>query len=139
MRRFAGIDMLSDRIPDETAILAFRHLLEMNDLGKQIFELIKADLKADGMAMEQGTIIDATLIAAPNSTKNKKGERDPEMHQAKKGNQWHFGMKVHMGVDRDNGLIHSVETTAANVHDLTPAADLLQEEEKVGYADATYQ
>jgi IS5 family transposase len=139
MRRFAGIDMISDRIPDETTILAFRHLLEKNDLGKQIFEVVKAHLKANGMAMKQGTIIDATLIAAPSSTKNKKGERDPEMHQTKKGNQWYFGMKVHIGVDKDNGLIHSVETTAANVHDLTAAADLLHGEEKVVYADAGYQ
>lgn len=91
------------------------------------------------MAMKQGTIIDATLISAPNSTKNKKGERDPEMHQTKKGNQWYFGLKVHIGVDKDNGLIHSVETTATNVRDLTPAADLLHGEEKVLYADAGYQ
>jgi IS5 family transposase len=139
MRRFAGIDLISERIPDETTILAFRHLLERHDLGKQIFETVKAHLKANGMAMKQGTIIDATLIAAPSSTKNKKGERDPEMHQTKKGNQWYFGMKVHIGVDKDNGLIHSVETTSANVHDLTPAADLLHGEETVVYADAGYQ
>ncbi|MCP9873650.1 IS5 family transposase, partial [Synechococcus sp. Cruz CV-v-12] len=85
------------------------------------------------------TIIDATLIAAPSSTKNEKGERDPEMHQTKKGNQWYFGMKVHIGVDKDTGLIHSVETSAANVHDLTPAAELLHGEETVVYADAGYQ
>jgi IS5 family transposase len=139
MRRFAGIDMISDRIPDETTILAFRHLLEKHNLGEQIFETVKAHLKANGMAMKQGTIIDATLIAAPSSTKNKTGERDPEMHQTKKGNQWYFGMKVHIGVDKDSGLIHSVETTAANVHDLTPAADLLHGEEEVVYADAGYQ
>ena len=139
MRRFAGIDMISDRIPDETTILAFRHLLEKHNLGEQIFETVKAHLKANGMAMKQGTIIDATLIAAPSSTKNEKGERDPEMHQTKKGNQWHFGMKVHIGVDKDSGLIHSVETTAANVHDLTPAAELLHGEEEVVYADAGYQ
>jgi IS5 family transposase len=139
MRRFAGIDLISERIPDETTILAFRHLLERHDLGKQIFETVKDHLKANGMAMKQGTIIDATLIAAPSSTKNKKGERDPEMHQTKKGNQWYFGMKVHIGVDQDNGLIHSVETTAANVHDLTPAAELLHGDETVVYADAGYQ
>jgi len=101
--------------------------------------LVTAQLKANGMAMKQGTIIDATLIAAPSSTKNKAGERDPEMHQTKKGNQWYFGMKVHIGVDSESGLIHSVETTAANVHDLTPAADLLHGEETVVYADAGYQ
>jgi IS5 family transposase len=139
MRRFAGIALISERIPDETTILAFRHLLERHDLGKQIFETVKAHLKANGMAMKQGTIIDATLIAAPSSTKNKKGERDPEMHQTKKGNQWYFGMKVHIGVDKDNGLIHSVETTAANVHDLTPAAELRHGDETVVYADAGYQ
>jgi IS5 family transposase len=139
MRRFAGIDLISDRIPDETTILSFRHLLEKHDLGKQIFETVKAHLKANGMAMKQGTIIDATLIAAPSSTKNKKGERDPEMHQTKKGNQWYFGMKVHIGVDKDNGLIHSIETTSANVHDLTPAAELLHGQETVVYADSGYQ
>jgi transposase, IS5 family len=103
MRRFAGIDMISDRIPDETKILAFRHLLEKHNLGEQIFETVKAHLKAKAIAMKQGTIIDATLIAPPSSTKNEKGERDPEMHQTKKGNQWYhrcadgyaYGMKVH--------------------------------------------
>jgi IS5 family transposase len=139
MRRFAGIALISDRIPDETTILAFRHLLEQNNLGEEIFEAVKAHLKANGMAMKQGTIVDATIIAAPSSTKNKAGERDPEMHQTKKGNQWYFGMKVHLGVDSESGLIHSVETTAANVHDLTPAAELLHGEETVVYGDAGYQ
>ena len=139
MRRFAGIDMMSERIPDETTILAFRHLLEKHDLGQKIFEAVKAHLKACGMAMKQGTIIDATLISAPTSTKNKQGERDPEMHQTKKGNQWYYGMKVHIGVDAESGLIHSVQTTAANVHDLTAAAELLHGEETVVYADAGYQ
>jgi len=126
MRRFAGIALISDRIPDETTILAFRHLLEQNNLGEEIFEAVKAHLKANGMAMKQGTIVDATIIAAPSSTKNKAGEWDPEMHQTKKGNQWYFGIKVHLGVDSESGLIHSVETTAANVHDLTPATGRLQ-------------
>jgi IS5 family transposase len=147
MRRFAGIDIMSERIPDETTILAFRHLLEKHDLGQKIFEAVKAHLKACGMAMKQGTIIDATLIAAPTSTKNKQGERDPDMHQTQKGNQWYYrcaegcayGMKVHIGVDAESGLIHSVQTTAANVHDLTPAAELLHGEETVVYADAGYQ
>jgi transposase, IS5 family len=139
MRRFAGIALITDRIPDETTILAFRHLLEENDLGAQIFETAKAHLKANGMAMKQGTIIDATIIEAPSSAKNEKRERDPEMHQTCKGKQWHFGMKVHIGVNRESGLIHSVETTAANVHDLTPAAELLHGEETVVYADAEYQ
>jgi IS5 family transposase len=131
--------MIGDRIPDETTILTFRHLLEKHDLGQQIFAAVKAHLKVNGMAMKQGTIIDATLIAAPSSTKNEKKERDSEMHQTKKGNQWYFGMKVHIGVDSESGLIHSVETTAANVHDLTQAADLLHGEETVVYADAGYQ
>jgi IS5 family transposase len=100
---------------------------------------VKAHLKAKGMAMKQGTIIDATIIAASSPTKNEKRERDPEMHQTCKGKQWHFGMKVHIGVDRESGLIHSVETTAANVHDLTPAHELLHGEETVVYADAGYQ
>jgi len=139
MRRFAEIDMLSNRIPDETTILAFRHLLEKHNLGEQIFETVRAHLRERGMAMKQGTIIDATLIAAPSSTKNKNGKRDPEMHQTKKGNQWYFGMKVHAGVDKDSGLIHSVVVTPANVHDLTPAAELLHGEEQVVYADAGYQ
>jgi len=139
MRRFAGIELISDRIPDETTILTFRHLLEKHELGEQIFETVKAHLSERGMTMRQGTIVDATLIAAPSSTKNKEGKRDPEMHQTKKGNQWYFGMKVHAGVDKDSGLIHSVVVTSANVHDLTPAAELLHGEEKVVYADAGYQ
>ncbi|KMM17079.1 IS5 family transposase [Synechococcus sp. GFB01] len=139
MRRFAGIDLVSDRIPDETTILTFRHLLEKHELGEQIFGTVKAHLSARGMTMRQGTIVDATLIAAPSSTKNKEGKRDPEMHQTKKGNQWYHGMKVHIGVDKDSGLIHSVVTTAANVHDLTPAAELLHGDEKVVYGDAGYQ
>ena len=139
IRRFAGIDLISDRIPDETTILAFRHLLEKHDLGQKVFETVKAHLKQRGMAMKQGTIIDATLISAPSSTKNKTGERDPEMHQTKKGNQWYFGMKVHIGVDKYSGLIHSVETTSANVHDITRAAQLLHGEEEAVYGDAGYQ
>jgi IS5 family transposase len=110
MRRFAGIDLMSERIPDETTILAFRHLLEKHDLGQKIFEAVKPHLKSRGMAMKQGTIIDATLIAAPTSTKNKQGERDPEMHQTMKGNQsYHrcaegcaYGMKAHIGVDAES-------------------------------------
>ena len=139
MRRFAGIELISDRIPDETTILAFRHLLEKHDLGQKVFKTVKAHLKQRGMAMKQGTIIDATLISAPSSTKNKTGERDPEMHQTKTGNKRYFGMKVHIGVDKGAGLIHSVETTSANVHDITRAAQLLHGEEEVVYGDAGYQ
>jgi IS5 family transposase len=141
MRRFTGIELISDRIPDETTILTFRHLLEKHELGEQIFETVKAHLSARGMTMRQGTIVDATLIAAPSSAKNKDGKWDPEMHQTKKANQWYYGMKVHnrsaeakgYGVDKDSGLIHSVVTTAANVHDLTPAAELLHGDEEVVY------
>jgi IS5 family transposase len=155
MRRFAGIDLISNRIPDKTTILTFRHLLEKHNLGEQIYccaedfvyETVKAHLSERGMKMRQGTIVDATLIAAPSSTKNKEGKRDPEMHQTKKGNQWYhcfaegfaYGMKVHAGVDKDSGLIHSVVVTAANVHDLTPAAELLHGDEEVVYGDAGYQ
>jgi IS5 family transposase len=139
MRRFAGIELISDRIPDETTILTFRHLLEKHGLGEQIFDRVKALLAARGVTMRQGTIVDATLIAAPSSTKNKEGKRDPEMHQTKKGNQWYFGMKVHAGVDKDSGLIHSVVVTAANMHDLIPAAELLHGDEEVVYGDAGYQ
>ena len=114
-------------------------MLEKHELGEQIFETVKAHLSKRGMTMRQGTIVDATLIAAPSSTKNKEGTRDPEMHQTKKGNQWSFGMKVHAGVDKDSGLIHSLVTTAANVHDLTPAAELLHGDEEVVYGDAGYQ
>ncbi len=139
MRRFAGIDLICDRIPDETTILTFRHLLETHGLNEQIFDTVKAHLSVRGMTMRQGTIIDATLIAAPSSTKNKDGKRDPEMHQTKKGNQWYYGIKVHIGVDKDSGLIHSVVATAANVHDLTTAAELLHGDDEVVYGDAGYQ
>jgi IS5 family transposase len=105
----------------------------------RLFEVVKDHLKANGMAMKQNTIIDATIIDAPSSTKNENQERDPEMHQTKKVNQWHFGMKAHIGVDSESGLIYSVDTTNANVHDLTPAADLLHGEETVVCADAGYQ
>lgn len=139
MRRYAGIDLISDRIPVETTILAFRHLLERHDLGEQIFETVTAHLSARGMTMRQGTIVNATWIAAPSPTKKKEGKRDPEMRQTKKGNQWSLGMKVPIGVNKDSGLTHSVVTTAANVHDLTPAAQLLHGDEEVVDADAVYQ
>ena len=136
MGRFLGIDLISDRIPDETTIFSFRHLLEKHRLGEQIFVTVKAHLSNRGMTIRQGTIVDATLIAAPSSTKNKAGKRDLEMHQTKKGNQWYFGMKVHIGVDKDSGLIHSVVTRAANVHGLTPVAELLHGNEEVVYGDS---
>jgi IS5 family transposase len=125
IRRFASIELISDRIPDEATILTFRYLLEKHGLGEQGFETVEAILAVRSLTMRQSTIVNATLIAAPSSTKNKEGKRDPEMHQTKKGNRWYFGMKVHAGVDKDSGLIHSVVVTAANVHDLTPAFELL--------------
>jgi IS5 family transposase len=133
LRCFVGIALISDQIPDESTILAFRHLLEQQNLGEEIVEAVKAHLKANGMAMRQVSIVDATIIEAPSSTKNKAGERDPERHQAKKRNQLYFGMKVHLGVDSESGLIHSVGTTAANVHDLSPAAELLNGEETMTF------
>jgi IS5 family transposase len=139
MQLFADIELISDRIPDETTSLTFRHLLERHGLGERIFDTVKALLAARGETMCQGTIFDATLIAAPSSTKNKDGKRDPEMHQTKKGNQWYFGMKVHAGVDKYSGLIYSVVVTGDNVHDLTAAAELLHGDEQVIYGDAGYK
>jgi|TARA_R110000782_G_C14742345_1_gene406293 IS5 family transposase len=137
MRRFAGL-RLSDRLPDESTILRFRHFLERHKLGKVIFDTVNAQLRQQGLIMREGTIVDATIIAAPSSTKNQDGERDPEMRQTKKGNEWHFGMKMHIGVDDRDGLIHSIETTSANVHDLNAADQLLHGEEQRVWADAGY-
>jgi IS5 family transposase len=129
------------RVPDETTILRFRHLLEEHNLSLQLLATINATLIAKGLMLKTGTVVDATLIAAPSSTKNKNktGERDPEMHQLKKGNQWHFGMKAHIGVDADSGLVHTVIGTAANVNDVTQGHALLHGEEQVVFADAGYQ
>jgi len=139
MRRFAGIELISDKIPNKTTILSFRHLLEKINLGKEIFQTVKARLGDQGVTMRQRTIIDATLFTAPSSTKNKTDERGPEMHQTKTDNQCYYGMKVHIGVDKDSVLIHSVETTTANVHDITRTAHLLHGQEEVIYGDAGYQ
>jgi transposase, IS5 family len=136
MRRFVGISL--DRVPDETTILNFRHLLERHALGKMLFKEINAHLRDNGLMLREGTIVDATIIAAPTSTKNREGERDPAMHQVKKGNEWHFGMKMHIGVDDALGLIHSVETTSANEHDITVADKLLHGEERRVWGDAGY-
>jgi len=138
MRRFAGL-RLSGKLPDETTILNFRHLLERHNLGKKLFDTVNNHLSDEGLTLRGGSIVDATIIAAPTSTKNKDGERDPEMHQTKKGNEWHFGMKMHIGVDDALGLIHSVSTTAANVHDITEADRLLHGEEERVWGDAGYQ
>lgn len=137
-REFAGLAG-SPRIPDETTILRFRHLLEKHDLAARVMATINAGLAQQGLMLKTGTIVDATIIAAPSSTKNQDGERDPEMHQAKKGNAWHFGMKAHIGVDAESGLVHTVIGTAANVNDVTEGAALLHGEEEVVFADAGYR
>ena len=136
---FAKLDPGSMRLPDETTILRFRHLLEDNNLSIQLLAAINATLATKGLMLKTGTVVDATLIAAPSSTKNSSGERDPEMHQTKKGNQWHFGMKAHIGVDAESGLVHTVIGTAANVNDVTQGHGLLHGDERIVFADAGYQ
>ena len=137
-REFACLSSV-ERIPDRVSILRFRHLLEEHQLAPQILAVVNATLADKGLMLKQGTVVDATLIAAPSSTKNQDGERDPEMHQTKKGNQWHFGMKAHIGVDADSGLVHTVVGTAANVNDVTQAGALVHGEETDVFADAGYQ
>ena len=138
LRNFAGLP-LSEPIPDETTILNFRHLLEQYDLAEDMFKQVNAHLARKGLLLKRGSIVDATIIAAPSSTKNAEGERDPEMHQAKKGEQWYFGMKAHIGVDADSGLVHTLTTTAANESDVEQVADLLHGKERVVYADSGYR
>ena len=138
MRLFAKLS-LDQAIPDRTTIMNFRHLLEQHRLARQLFDAVNQWLSDAGIMMKQGTLVDATLIEAPCSTKNKRGERDGEMHQTKKGNQWYFGMKAHIGVDAKSGLTHSLETTAANEHDLNQVGNLLHGEEAFVFADAGYQ
>jgi len=138
-REFAKLDDGVARLPDETTILRFRHLLEKHDLATDMLRVVNDILQAKGLMMKKGTVVDATLIAAPSSTKNAEGERDPEMKQAKKGNQWYFGMKAHIGVDADSGLVHSVQGTAASVNDVTQAGALLHGEEEAAFGDAGYQ
>ena len=138
MRLFAKLS-LDQAIPDRTTIMNFRHLLEQHQLARQLFDAVNLWLSDAGIMMKQGTLVDATLIEAPCSTKNKRGERDGEMHQTKKGNQWYFGMKAHIGVDAKSGLTHSLETTAANEHDLNQVGNLLHGEEGFVFADAGYQ
>ena len=136
-REFAGLGGMS-RLPDRVSILRFRHLLEEHRLAEQFLQVVNAHLAKAGLILKEGTMVDATLIAAPSSTKNKGGERDLEMHQVKKGNQWHFGMKAHIGADADSGLVHTVVGTAANVNDVTQAHALLHGEETDVFADAGY-
>ena len=138
VRQFVGLK-LSGLLPDETTILNFRHLLEKHKLGQGLLDEINAHLESQGLKLREGTNVDATIIEAPSSTKNRAGERDPEMHQTKKGNQWHFGMKAHIGVDSETGIVHSMSATAANAHDVTEAHKLLHGGETVVWGDAGYQ
>ena len=138
IRDFVGVDPNWGAAPDATTLTKFRHLLEAHDLTRRIFDIINAHLAAQGLIMREGTIVDATLIAAPPSTKNGDKQRDPEMHQSKKGNDWHFGMKGHIGVDAASGLVHTVIGTAGNVADVCMAHALLHGAEKVVLADAGY-
>ena len=139
MREFAGIDLGNEAAPDESTILGFRHLMEARDFGAELLRLVNEHLSAKGLRVSRGTIVDATIINAPSSTKNQDGERDPEMRQTKKGNQWYFGLKAHIGVDSDNKLVHSAAVTAANVHDSQVLADLLHGEETRVWGDSAYR
>jgi len=141
MRHFAGLKL--DRLPDETTILKFLHFLERHGLGKVLFKEVNKHLEKNGLMLREGSIVDASIISAPSSTKNESGKRDrivgpPEMHQTRKGNQWYFGMKMHIGVDDTLGLIHSIDATAANVHDIVPAGNLLHGDEQRVFGDAGY-
>jgi IS5 family transposase len=138
-REFAQLPTGVTRLPDESTILRFRHLLEKHGLAAQMLSTVNDVLRVKGLLLKAGTVVDATLIAAPSSTKNSTGERDPEMHQTKKGNQWHFGMKAHIGADRDSGLVHTVVGTAANVADVTVGHALLHGKEEHVFADAGYR
>lgn len=138
LRAFVGIDLAREAAPDATTLLQFRRLLEQHALTKTLLETINAQLLAQGLMMREGTIVDATILAAPPSVKNKDKARDPDMHQTKKGNQWYFGMKAHIGVDAESGLVHSVTGTAANVADVTETGKLLHGEEQTVFLDAGY-
>lgn len=138
IRRFVGVDLARETAPDATTLLKFRRLLETHGLTKSILDTINGHLAEKGLLLKEGTVVDATLIAAPPSVKNRDKARDPDMHQTKKGNQWHFGMKAHIGVDADSGIVHTVVGTAANVNDVTQAHALLHGKETDVHADAGY-
>lgn len=138
MRSFMHIDFNEQQVPDATTLLKFRHMLEKNKIGEKIFADVNERLDKSGLIMHGGTIVDASLIAAPKSTKNKTGERDPEMHQTKKGNEWYFGMKVHAGVDAATGYVHSLTGTSANMHDVSETSKLIREGDHVVYGDSGY-
>ena len=139
MRRFMGLDFAVEQVPDATTLLHFRHLLEAHQLGEKLFASQNEIFEAAGWIMRGGSIVDATIIAAPSSTKNATGTRDPAMRQTKKGNQWYFGMKAHIGADAGTGYVHSVTVTGANVHDLDETANLVRDDDEVAYTDAGYQ
>ena len=138
MRKFMRVGFGEEQAPDATTLLKFRHLLEDNNLCEKLFKDLNERLESSGCIMRGGSIVDATIIKAPSSTKNASGKRDPEMHQTKKGNEWHFGMKAHIGVDAGTGYVHSLTGTPANVHDITEASKLLREDDDVFYGDAGY-
>jgi IS5 family transposase len=138
LRRFVGIDLGRERVPDGTTLLRFRRLLEQHQLGEKVFATVGQVLQERGMKVGTGTIVDATIIGAPSSTKNADKARDPEMRQTRKGQQWYFGMKMHIGVDSRTGLVHSAVVTSANVHDKHPLPDLLHGKEQRLYGDSAY-
>jgi IS5 family transposase len=139
IRGFVGIDLSREAAPDATTLLKFRHLLEEHHLSQRIFAAINVHLAERGLLLKEGSIIDATIIEAPSSTKNREGQRDPEMHQTRKGQAWHFGMKAHIGVDADTGIVHTLVTTPANTSDVTQAHKLLHGQERDVFGDAGYQ
>lgn len=138
MKSFLGIDFFYEQVPDATTLLRFRHLLEKHNINKLLFNDIKERLDKAGLIMHGGTVVDATIISAPSSTKNSTKSRDEEMHSTKKGNQWHFGMKIHSGVDAGSGYVHTITATAANVHDVCETHNLIREDDSVVYGDSGY-
>jgi IS5 family transposase len=138
LRQFSRINLANESVPDATTLLKFRHLLEQHKLTEKMFGQLQQTLSKQGVLMKEGTIVDATILEAPSSTKNEENRRDPQMHQTKKGKDWHFGMKAHIGVDAGSGLVHTVKATAANVADITMTSELLHGEEEIVYADAGY-
>ena len=138
MRKFTGIDFMKESVPDETTLCKFRHLLEEHGLNKLFFDAINRAMVQTGHMMKGGSIVDATIIDAPSSTKNADKARDPEMHQTRKGNEWRFGMKCHIGADAGSGLVHTITVTPANRHDITQAVSLIREDDEVVYGDSGY-
>ena len=139
IRGYVGIDLNREAAPDATTLLKFRHLLEQHELAERIFTAINAHLIQKGLMLKDRTVVDATIIAAPYSTKNQSGKRDPQMHQAKKGNEWHFGMKAHIGIEAESGITRTLATSPANIHDVTQAHALLRGEELIAFGDEGYQ